>query len=37
MEVPYCLQGGPTYASTNDLKIFERLVELKGEKAHAAI
>ncbi|HEY7978187.1 MAG TPA: methyltransferase domain-containing protein [Rhizomicrobium sp.] len=33
MAVPYCLQGGPTYASTNDPKIFERLLELKSEKA----
>jgi SAM-dependent methyltransferase len=27
--VPYCLQGGPTYASTNDPRIFARLVDLK--------
>jgi SAM-dependent methyltransferase len=27
--VPYCLQGGPTYASTNDPRIFQRLLELK--------
>ncbi|HSM96184.1 MAG TPA: methyltransferase domain-containing protein [Rhizomicrobium sp.] len=33
MPVPYCLQGGPTYASTNDPKIFERLLELKNEKS----
>jgi SAM-dependent methyltransferase len=31
--VPYCLQGGPTYASTNDPKVFERLEELKKEKS----
>jgi SAM-dependent methyltransferase len=37
MPVPYCLQGGPTYASTNDPKVFERLVELKQEKAHGKI
>jgi SAM-dependent methyltransferase len=27
--VPYCLQGGPTYASTNNPAIFERLCEIK--------
>lgn len=27
--VPYCLQGGPTYASTNDPGIFARLTEIK--------
>lgn len=32
--VPYCLQGGPTYASTNDNNIFERLSELKKEGAY---
>ncbi|HUO88499.1 MAG TPA: methyltransferase domain-containing protein [Rhizomicrobium sp.] len=31
--VPYCLQGGPTYASTNDEAIFDRLIELKAEVA----
>lgn len=30
--VPYCLQGGPTYASTNDPEIFARLEELKKQK-----
>jgi len=33
--VPYCLQGGPTYASTNDPAVFTRLMELKKEKSHA--
>lgn len=33
MWVPYCLEGGPTYASTNDKNVFARLVELKKEKA----
>lgn len=33
LNVPYCLEGGPTYASTNDAQIFARLTELK--KAHA--
>jgi SAM-dependent methyltransferase len=37
MAVPYCLQGGPTYASTNDPRIFERLIELKKEKAHGKV
>lgn len=32
--VPYCLQGGPTYASTNDPAVFKRLEELKKEKNH---
>ena len=32
--VPYCLQGGPTYASTNDPEVFKRLEELKKEKSH---
>lgn len=32
--VPYCLQGGPTYASTNNEAIYQRLVELKKEKSH---
>jgi SAM-dependent methyltransferase len=27
--VPYCLQGGPTYASTNSVEIFARLAEIK--------
>jgi SAM-dependent methyltransferase len=27
--VPYCLQGGPTYASTNNPEIFARLNQLK--------
>ena len=31
--VPYALQGGPTYASTNDDAAFERLCELKREIA----
>lgn len=31
--VPYCLQGGPTYASTNNAAIHQRLVELKKEKS----
>lgn len=35
MGVPYALQGGPTYVSTNDPKIFERLAELKKENARA--
>lgn len=30
--VPYCLQGGPTYASTNDDAIFARLTELKARR-----
>jgi hypothetical protein len=30
--VPYCLQGGPTYASTNDPKVFARLDELKAKR-----
>lgn len=30
--VPYCLQGGPTYASTNDPGIFARLTELKAKR-----
>jgi SAM-dependent methyltransferase len=34
MRVPYCLQGGPTYASTNDAGIFERLGELKKAGAY---
>jgi SAM-dependent methyltransferase len=33
--VPYCLQGGPTYASTNDPGVFSRLTELKKEKSRA--
>ena len=33
LRVPYCLQGGPTYASTNDPAVFARLEELKKEKA----
>ncbi len=37
MRVPYCLQGGPTYASTNDPEIFARLIELKKEKSHAPV
>lgn len=32
--VPYCLQGGPTYASTNNEAIYQRLIELKKEKSH---
>ena len=33
--VPYCLQGGPTYASTNNRAIFKRLTEIKaGRKSH---
>ena len=31
--VPYCLQGGPTYASTNDPEVFKRREELKKEKS----
>lgn len=31
--VPYCLQGGPTYASTNDERIFARLMEIKKAKS----
>lgn len=34
LNVPYCLQGGPTYASTNDEQIFARLTELKKAKSH---
>jgi hypothetical protein len=33
LAVPYCLQGGPTYASTNDPEVFKRLEELKKEKS----
>jgi SAM-dependent methyltransferase len=29
LPVPYCLEGGPTYASTNSLPKFEQLGELK--------
>jgi SAM-dependent methyltransferase len=32
LRVPYCLEGGPTYASTNDSAIFARLCELKTAK-----
>lgn len=35
VRVPYCLQGGPTYASTNDRATYERLRELKSGFAHA--
>jgi hypothetical protein len=35
IRVPYCLEGGPTYASTNDKNVFARLAELKKEKARA--
>lgn len=35
LRVPYCLAGGPTYASTNDAKVHARLVDLKKEKARA--
>jgi SAM-dependent methyltransferase len=35
LRVPYCLQGGPTYASTNDGNVLARLVELKREKSRA--
>ncbi|HVX56151.1 MAG TPA: methyltransferase domain-containing protein [Candidatus Saccharimonadales bacterium] len=31
--VPYCLAGGPTYASTNDAAVHGRLLELKKERA----
>jgi len=31
--VPFCLQGGPTYASTNDERIFARLTDLKTAKS----
>jgi SAM-dependent methyltransferase len=34
--VPYCLQGGPTYASTNNPAIFARLADYKKEKARGA-
>jgi SAM-dependent methyltransferase len=33
LNVPYGLQGGPTYASTNEEPTYERLVELKKEIA----
>ena len=33
LHVPYCLQDGPTYVSTNDAKVFARLQELKKAKA----
>lgn len=33
LSVPYCLSGGPTYASTNDAAVHARLVQLKKEKA----
>jgi SAM-dependent methyltransferase len=35
LRVPYCLAGGPTYASTNDPKVYDRLVQLKKEKSRA--
>lgn len=28
---PYCLQGGPTYASTNDDEMYEKLVRIKND------
>jgi SAM-dependent methyltransferase len=33
LNVPYCLQGGPTYASTNDPQVHARLMEIKKGKA----
>lgn len=33
LNVPYSLQGGPTYASTNQETTYERLIELKKEIA----
>lgn len=33
LRVPYCLQGGPTYASTNNKDVLARLIELKREKS----
>ena len=35
LRVPYCLAGGPTYASTNDAAVHARLLELKKERARA--
>jgi SAM-dependent methyltransferase len=35
LRVPYCLAGGPTYASTNDARVHARLVELKKERGRA--
>ncbi|HWA31428.1 MAG TPA: methyltransferase domain-containing protein [Rhizomicrobium sp.] len=35
LRVPYCLQGGPTYASTNEKAVLLRLMELKKEIAGA--
>ena len=32
--VPYCLEGGPTYASTNSPENYERLLELKTRIKH---
>jgi len=37
LRVPYCLAGGPTYASTNDATVHARLLQLKGEKARARL
>ena len=34
LSVPYCLEGGPTYASTNDERLFARLTELKKARLH---
>jgi SAM-dependent methyltransferase len=34
--VPYCLQGGPTFVSTNDAKAFERLRVLKRRLSRGA-
>jgi len=34
VRVPYCLEGGPTYASTNDAEVFARLTELKKARRH---
>lgn len=36
IHAPYCLQGGPTYASTNDKTVLVRLVEIKRELARAS-
>ncbi len=35
LRVPYCLAGGPTYASTNDAGVHRRLLELKKERMRA--
>ncbi|MBN1548048.1 MAG: class I SAM-dependent methyltransferase [Syntrophaceae bacterium] len=33
LSIPYCLQGGPTYASTKDLSVYQSLKAIK-EKLH---